>query len=260
MRFGFLLLDSKTKLFPWFCLSLHIHFWHKPWIICLSLHIWKCWDSPYMKMLRHYLAMRVVLSTGAGRVVASSYLRMVVRSAEYFWSLMVVSLHVKGGSVWVILQGVSLPQVWSLTVPAPAGMLRILQMVLLYTVRPHHSTRCVVSFYMFRDLICVIDRLKGEWSRMRRIDGHTNQSQRRWYPCRLTKIRQKATSRQHLNGEIWTTAEPCPQSHPCPDASLLSRIPYCKPHQRKNDHNIDWPNETGEVWFSCLTTIPASRG
>jgi len=44
MQFGFPVFDSKTGSFSWFCLSLYIQFGHKPWIVCLSLHIWKCWD------------------------------------------------------------------------------------------------------------------------------------------------------------------------------------------------------------------------
>ena len=46
MQFSFLVFDSKTGSFPWFCLSLHTQFGHRPWIVCLSLHIWKCWDMP----------------------------------------------------------------------------------------------------------------------------------------------------------------------------------------------------------------------
>ena len=46
MHFTFPVFGSKTGLFPWFGLSFHIHFWHEPWIVCLSLHIRKCWDMP----------------------------------------------------------------------------------------------------------------------------------------------------------------------------------------------------------------------
>jgi len=46
MQSSFLVFDSKTGCFPWFCLSLHTLFGHWPWIVCLSLHIWKCWDMP----------------------------------------------------------------------------------------------------------------------------------------------------------------------------------------------------------------------
>ena len=44
MQFSFSVFDSKTRSSSWFCLSLHIQFAHKPWVFCLSLHIWKCWD------------------------------------------------------------------------------------------------------------------------------------------------------------------------------------------------------------------------
>ena len=44
MRFSFLVFDSETRCYPGFCLSLHIQFDQGPWIVCLSLHIQKCWD------------------------------------------------------------------------------------------------------------------------------------------------------------------------------------------------------------------------
>jgi len=44
MRFSFLVFDSKTRCYLGFCLSLHIQFDQGPWIVCLSLHIRKCWD------------------------------------------------------------------------------------------------------------------------------------------------------------------------------------------------------------------------
>ena len=44
IQFGFPVFDSNTGSFLWFCLSLHIQFGHKPWIVFLSLHVWKCWD------------------------------------------------------------------------------------------------------------------------------------------------------------------------------------------------------------------------
>jgi len=46
IQFGFPVFDSNTGSFLWFCLSLHVQFGLMPWIVCLSLHIWKCWDMP----------------------------------------------------------------------------------------------------------------------------------------------------------------------------------------------------------------------
>jgi hypothetical protein len=46
LRYSYLVLGTETKQIPWFCLSHHIQYCHKPWIVCLSYHIWKCWDMP----------------------------------------------------------------------------------------------------------------------------------------------------------------------------------------------------------------------
>ena len=46
LRYSLLVLSTETRQFPWFCLSYHIRYCHKPWIVCLSHHIWKCWDMP----------------------------------------------------------------------------------------------------------------------------------------------------------------------------------------------------------------------
>jgi len=56
MHFAYLVLGTKTKRFPWFCLSYHIQYWHKPWIVCLSCHIWKCWDIISAAILIIFLA------------------------------------------------------------------------------------------------------------------------------------------------------------------------------------------------------------
>ena len=58
MHFDFLVFGSKTRPFPWFCLSFHIQFGHKPWIVCLSLHVWKCWDIISRTLVRDYSATR----------------------------------------------------------------------------------------------------------------------------------------------------------------------------------------------------------
>jgi len=44
MSFAFLVPDSERKLFHSFCLSHHAQIDREPWIICLFLHMWKCWD------------------------------------------------------------------------------------------------------------------------------------------------------------------------------------------------------------------------
>ena len=44
MHFALLVFGTETKRFPWFCLSHHVQYCHKPWMVSLSHHIWKCWD------------------------------------------------------------------------------------------------------------------------------------------------------------------------------------------------------------------------
>ena len=97
MRFGFIVFDSKTRSFPWFYLSLHIQFGHRPWIFYLSLHIWKCWDIISRAPMYIYICVRTCVCARAVCVCARGVcvyvcvcLRMYVRVCVCVFACMYV--------------------------------------------------------------------------------------------------------------------------------------------------------------------------
>ena len=86
LRYNLLVFGSKT-LFPWFCLSFHIYIWHEPWIVCLSLHIQKCWDMPSWDT--HYqFSIKTLLSRGrSGNFLCiQEYTALGIRSSRNIFS------------------------------------------------------------------------------------------------------------------------------------------------------------------------------
>jgi len=107
MHFGFPVFDSKTRPFSWFYLSLHIQFGHKPWIVCLSLHIWKCWDMSSSVLLMSsspscHQMLSPFVPTSAHHIWTQAVSNLVERTIhQNIRNPSVLIISIEPGSLWV---------------------------------------------------------------------------------------------------------------------------------------------------------------